>query len=40
MIEEPDEIQVPSKTKEKKRTEALQEIGVALVELPEKSSKA
>jgi len=40
MIEETDERQAPSKTKRKKKAEALQAIGVALVELPEKELKS
>ena len=39
MLEETDEMEVPSKTKRKKKAEALQKMGVALVELPEKELK-
>ena len=38
-MEQTDEIAPPSRTKKKKKAEALQEIGVALVELPEKELK-
>ncbi len=39
-MEKTDEMEVPSRTKKKKNAEALQKMGVSLVELPEKELKS
>lgn len=39
-MEKTDDMETPSRTKKKKKAEALQKIGVALVELPEKELKS